>query len=296
MTTIYHYRLKCTTDNKNEFVWSDTVPTTCPINTSHTIDTSSIVVVGKKNDNELSIKEETTPTGGHFSTHTVHIDAAQNTTTPYVIKFPFPISALMVSFVSEETHRADSISLIVGKNAIIGAITTNITAKNAWISQNYVVNDEVRYDDGNGYKNYICILNTVSNEVPTNTIYWSVSTLSIDVSLTVIQNTALGYYVNINDGINEDNVGRVTKVDTINNKIEVEFSTINNYLYIMPTYILNSVYMFKDYEIGPPWEHTIGESKIGGSSVPTNMPITIEYTNISPSTNKVLIGRVEYLY
>jgi hypothetical protein len=38
----------------------------------------------------------------------------------------------------------------------------------AWVSQNYVVNDIVTYT-GNTYQ---CILDTVSNEDPTNTTYW----------------------------------------------------------------------------------------------------------------------------
>jgi hypothetical protein len=39
------YRLKCTTDNKLEYVNSLTEPTECPINASHTIDTVSITLL-----------------------------------------------------------------------------------------------------------------------------------------------------------------------------------------------------------------------------------------------------------
>ena len=39
-----------------------------------------------------------------------------------------------------------------------------------WVSGNYVVNDSVEYNGSS----YICILNTVSNEIPTNATYWDV--------------------------------------------------------------------------------------------------------------------------
>ena len=45
MPFVYKYRVWCTTDNKYEYVWGTAVPTTCPINTGHTIDTNKTTVV-----------------------------------------------------------------------------------------------------------------------------------------------------------------------------------------------------------------------------------------------------------
>lgn len=48
----------------------------------------------------------------------------------------------------------------------------DITWQGTWVSGNYVVNQAVHYAvDGQAY---VCKLNTVSNEVPTNTTYWDI--------------------------------------------------------------------------------------------------------------------------
>jgi len=44
---LYKYRVYCSTDSKHEYTWVDEAdgePTTCPTNTSHTIDTSKTVI------------------------------------------------------------------------------------------------------------------------------------------------------------------------------------------------------------------------------------------------------------
>lgn len=48
--------------------------------------------------------------------------------------------------------------------------SSSIDWQGEWVSQNYTVDQAVSYNGSS----YICILNTVSNEVPTNTTYWDV--------------------------------------------------------------------------------------------------------------------------
>jgi hypothetical protein len=52
----------------------------------------------------------------------------------------------------------------------------------------------------------------------------------------------------------------------------------------------------KNYEIAGSWLQHLGSSKIGGSIIPANLPITITYENKSVDTDKTFIGIVEYLY
>ena len=40
----HKYRIWCTTDSKGEYVIASAVPTTCPTNGGHTVDTSSVVI------------------------------------------------------------------------------------------------------------------------------------------------------------------------------------------------------------------------------------------------------------
>lgn len=66
---INKYRVWCNTDSKYEYVWSETVPTTCPIDTGHSIDTAKTVVVerisesGKYNADGEQIIDITYPKG-----------------------------------------------------------------------------------------------------------------------------------------------------------------------------------------------------------------------------------------
>jgi hypothetical protein len=53
MADLYKYRIKCTTDDKYEYVWLDdaaTAPTTCPIDTGHAVDVSSVSIVDTLKD------------------------------------------------------------------------------------------------------------------------------------------------------------------------------------------------------------------------------------------------------
>jgi len=298
MTTLYKYRIYCSTDSQYEYQWAETEPSTCPTNTAHTIDATKTSIVDKVDPNETLIKEESTPTGGNFDCTTLKVNATKNTISTSKISWPYPISALSVDFISTSTHSGDFISLAVGKDTITGAITANISPASAWVSQNYTVGQMVTYVHPNthyGTRTYACTTNTVSNEVPTDTTYWKHG-LELSVEQTVIDNTARGYHIKLDDGTNTDEVERVISIDDTNNKIYVETNPANSYLAATPTYIKQTAYSIKDYELREAWDHTIGESKIGGSYVPADVIVELIYDNKSTDTDKVLIGRVEYLH
>ncbi len=42
MTTIYKYKIYCTTDNQFEYIWDTVAPTTCPVNVGHSVNLSSV--------------------------------------------------------------------------------------------------------------------------------------------------------------------------------------------------------------------------------------------------------------
>jgi hypothetical protein len=93
---------------------------------------------------------------------------------------------------------------------ISSAVWTEITSQGevgmnwqgAWTAQNYVVDDAVEY---NGSA-YICKLNTVSNEVPSNTTYWdlmaskgdSIAVDNIYITSTTETSTTSGSYIVVN--------------------------------------------------------------------------------------------------
>lgn len=300
MTEYYVYRYVCANDGSiGEWVLpsTDPEPTKCRDDTSHDIDPTSLTVIRTIKDNVVTIKEEDIETGGHFSAFTIKVNALKNATSSKSISFPFPISALSLTFVPNAVNKGDTMDLVAGEDTIIGNLTADFTAGiNSWASQNYVAGDTVTFVHPIfGTRVYTCIQDTVSNENPTNVQYWHHG-LELNVSQTVIQYIALGNYVKLDDFINSDSVERVIGVDKVNNKIYVEGNPTNSYSAATPTYVRMSKYLLKDYEIGEPWSNVIGENKIGGSYIPKDTIIKCYYHNISTDTDKELLGMVEYLY
>ena len=289
MTTINKYRVRCVTDSKDEFVWNTIQPTKCPTNTSHTI--STITIVDKLVQDQVALKEEDIVTGGHYQARTLVVEAIKNTTTSGNMTFPYDTSAICVKYVTTDIHEGDIINLSVNKNVIIGVLTSNASPVSTWVSQNYTNGQSIIYNS----KPYTCVLNTITNEIPTNKTYWCKGVL-LNVNSTVVQNTATGFFIKLDDGTNLDDVGRVLNVDIENNKIYVEFNLTHSFLASTPTYIKNTVYMIRDFTLGPPSRMELGASKMGSSALLEDYVVTLDYENKSATNDKKFIGIVELLY
>lgn len=177
MTTIYKYRIRCTTDNKFEYVWAEESPTTCPTNTSHTIDTSKTSIVETKVDESLFIKEETVPTGGHFKTETIVMNINASSTFEQAYTWAYPISILAVYLVTKSTHEGDNLEITVAPNTIIGGIVSSVSAGDTIItvSDTVIENTNIGYklylDDGtnNDDLGYVTSINTITKEITLST-------------------------------------------------------------------------------------------------------------------------------
>jgi len=292
MTTIYKYRLRCNTEGTNKTVWSETTPTVCPTGgDSHSIDTTSIVILEENKQDVVILKEELIPTGGNFQCTTLQVVANAGTTVYGNISWPFNITALGVNFVTEVEHMGDEIEMTVGKDTIIGvttAITNNVVTE--WISQDYLIGNVVTWTHPViGTQVYTCIQNTIGNASPTSSIYWQHG-FEINVSSTVISYTMKGYYIKLGT----EDLGRVLFVNTSNNKIYMERAP--TIIYPATSYVKQTVYVIKDYHIGHPWNRTVGDMKLGGSAIPKNTLVEVKYVNNSLDTTKELIGHTEFLY
>jgi len=296
MTTIYKYRVYCTTDSTYEYTWDEDEPTTCPTNTAHSIDSTKTTIIETQEDGQVTIKEENTPTGGHFAASTITINAIKNTVSTKTICWPYNISVLSVTFTSSTINSDDIVEIIIGDKTVVGVLTGNVAPASAWTSQNYTNGQVVTYTHPYlGARVYTCILDTVSNENPLDATYWRHG-LEINVSSTVIDNIEIGYFVNLFDGVNSDDVGRIIYKDIANSKIYVETNPTNSFSAASPTYVRQSVKMLQDYHLCQASTHIIGSSKIGASHIPTDTLITVSYDNKSTDTDKTFTGRVEFLY
>ena len=297
--TYYKYQVKCTTEDTLKYWILDedaAEPTTCPDNTAHSIDPTFTDIVQVISDSIVTIKEESTVTDGDFFTQTMKINATKNTTTSVNISWPFNVSVLSVAFITDSTHAGDSIDVAIGEDTIIGYITANVTPASAWTSQNYTAGQTVTYTHPIfGSRVYTCILDTVSNDLPSDTTYWRHGFV-VNVSPTVIENVANGNYIKLFDGVNQDSLGRVIYHDDSNYKIYLETNPTNSFSAVSPTYVQITVYMFKDFEFGVAGHRQIGSSKIGGAHIPADTVIKIYYTNQSTTDDKTFVGRIEFLH
>lgn len=143
--TIYKYKMYCQTEAKNVYTWSETVPTTCPNDTAHTINASSVSVVDERGPDSVTIKEETIATGGHYKaeTQTINIAAGPDVDTLITHSWPFPVSVLAINFTTSSAHEDDLISVYAPHNSIVGAITADVSPTDTGISVSQTVIDNI---------------------------------------------------------------------------------------------------------------------------------------------------------
>jgi hypothetical protein len=295
---VCNFRVYCTTDNKYVTVWAKEPPTVCPENNAHSINATLTTVIEKIEDTTVTIKEETTPTGGRFKVDMFKIVAPQNTTTEQDFSFDYPVNIINARLITEAAHQGDILSWAVSPDTVVGTITSDYVAETGWVSQNYVVDNLVWYKDSDDIygRNYKCILNTVSNENPKNKTYWTKQNTVIDVSSTVTSAVQKGFAINLTNGTTVDNIGYIIDVDSVGGTITVNGAPENSYNDSTPTYVRMSVMYMDNIEIGPPMNYSIGGNKIGTSYVPTGTVVRSTYVNKSTDTDKKLIAYIEYLY
>ena len=249
MTTLFKWRIRCNTDDKFEFIWSEEMPTSCPINKNHNINNSLTCIIDKIEPNIVKIKEDSIVTGGNFRCETKIINSDINTTSITNFSYKYPISVYAVYFVSTIDHEGDIIETNIAPDIPVGLITKNVNT-----------NDTI-----------------------------------LDVSQTVIDNIMIGYDVKITNQINTDDLGKVIAIDKIKKQITTENFTSHNFT-VNSSVILLTVKIVENYEIGPPTQHVIGDSKIGGMYVPADTIIQVKYQNKSLDKIKKLVFKIEYMY
>jgi hypothetical protein len=249
MTTLYYWRVWCTTDSAYKYTWAEEEPTTCPENIAHSVDSSKTTILDIVDPGVVKIQEENTPTGGNFKTETRKMSVTANSTDTADYTFDIPIAVYSIYFITTSDHEGDELKLAIAPDTTIGVITSDVNSAETEISVNSTVTD----------------------------------------------NTEVGFNVKITDGTNTDDLGRVLAIDKTNGTITVQTATTNSFLAATPTYIQQTLCRVENYEIGPPWEYSIGASKIGGSYVPANTVVRVIYTN-NGNTDIDIVFRLEYTF
>lgn len=125
MTTIYKYKIYCETEGITHNVLNEKEipPTKCPVDSNHTINPNSIYLFDKIEPTEVSIKEETIKTGGHFRVQDLYFDCPANQETTYEFSFPVNISVLAFKMVVRPDMEGDKLHAVVSPNTVVGFLT-----------------------------------------------------------------------------------------------------------------------------------------------------------------------------
>ncbi len=274
----------------------DTIPDKCPNDSAHSVDINRRGPIKEYDSTQtVIVREEPIPTGGHFAATTMRVEADPNTTSFVDKSFPYPVSALSVEFVVCSENTGDIIDVTVGEDTPVGVTLAPTTPVAEWTPSNYMPGQVVEFNHPKfGCRVYTCIQIAGPGDFPVDPLYWKHG-YPLTTTQTALQYADPGFNISLFNGLHKNNLGRVIDKDLINNVIYVEKSPTNTFSPIA-TYVLMTVYMMRDYELGPPWGRVVGESKIGGSYTPADTIVRIYYHNKSPDQSKVFVGSVEYLY
>lgn len=295
--SVYQYRIYCATDTKYVTTWATEEPSVCPENNTHNITSNLTIIINEICENKIVIKEENTPTGGFFKLDMLKFIAPKNTITKHKFSFDFPINLLSVRLITEDIHKGDILTWSINPETPVGVLTANYTPVATWSSQNYLVNDLVKYQASSVRfpSIYKCIENTINNENPSNETYWKKQNTTLNVSRTVIENAKIGFFITLTDGVNTDIIGYVTAVNVSAGTISVNGTPEHNFNTNSPTLVKITVYYMDNVELGPAMNYNIGSDKIGASYIPIGTHILSIYDNKSDN-DKSIITYLEYLY
>lgn len=246
MSKVNKYQIYCNTEAAYVYYWNTSPQTVCPNNNTHSVNINSNSIIHTVASNNVTVLEESTPTGGNYKSVCYKLDCTTGLSS-HDYSFPYPISALSISFNTSSDNQNDDLEVIIGPETTIGVLTAAVSS--------------------------------------TDTVF--------TVSSTVIAYLNIGFFITLNDGTNKDDCGVVTNIDSVNSQITVNTAAINGFAIGTPVQM--SVKVIDNFTIGYSGRCVLGDSKIGGSYVPTGTIVRVNYTNNGVST-KSFYPVIEYLY
>lgn len=257
--SVYRYRIKCNTDNKFEY-WNlystDHVPTTCPTNTAHSVDTTSVIKIKEISDQLLKIVEEENPTNGKWRAKGVwlHGTTGENIVTNQDFTWDHPVSVLNLQICPTGENTGDYVQLSVIPNLGFGEGVIGVLA-------------------ATGVSGSTCI----------------------QVSQAIIDNVYTIDYITLKLGATGYTVGPITAIDKENFLLYVQIALPITFpsgstLIKLERFVLGQ----DDFSIGPPNLYTLGVTKIGASYIPKSSIIRVGYKNKTEQA-KQMYAIIEYL-
>jgi hypothetical protein len=147
MSKLLRYRVWCNNSSKFEFVWlaeEDGLPTKCPTDTAHVIDTIKTSIVETVEDNVIEIKEEVVKTNGHFAMEDdlFEIPAIVGVSM-HDVTLPFDINLVRGRWFDGLENKEDFADFIIAPDTVIGAIAGNVAVDDTVINVTQTVIDNL---------------------------------------------------------------------------------------------------------------------------------------------------------
>ena len=128
-----HYRLYCKTESAYQYTWDDSIPTACPNNNTHTIDTDTISIIDSVNSAAVEVIQQS-GTGGNYACESFCFDIPANSTVTKQYSWPYPVSISTMHFTSDSTQTGDFIYGIISPQTVIGTLTADLPATGTILS------------------------------------------------------------------------------------------------------------------------------------------------------------------
>jgi hypothetical protein len=328
MTTVYKYRIWCTTESTYVEGWGISEPTTCYTNTTHTIDAGKTIITDSVDEKTVNINEGSSSLGGFYRSQGEKIIIPENYIIAGTITEPVSDTDTIIHMDDVSLINIDdyigitngTASAILGTiisinstNNELGIVTTKhpesfstfttsgtsiqlLSSNNDFIQPHDIGVLTVNYqssNDNNGDGLEVQVYpNTIIGALTANV---SIGNTIINVSQTVIDNMSIGFYCRLYDGNVIECLGRVLVVDKVNSQLTMQNPALNNFSASSPTYIRMTIKMLETEDIGPAGSYSPGDSKIGASKIMGYKAVRVCYTNFTGGAKKFCFN-VQHLY
>lgn len=253
--SVYEWKVYCNDEAKFVNCYAKNVPSTCPNNNTHVVDTKQTVMVPDTSSSitQIQIEEVTKKTQGRYQSRTIRMDIPGSgdikvvgATTAVDFVLPFPITLMAVQFHCRPDNVGDQVNCVLDRNRTIGALTGDFKTGDTKIN-----------------------INPAGISSMGTTVNGSAATV-LD---------GLGVYYYDQDTKETIELGTIKTVDLSTGDITLDTPlaqglTSGKYIQVMR-------YMVKDYYIYNESIHSLGYCKLGGSYVPAGIKGSILYKNNS---------------
>jgi hypothetical protein len=144
-TTVYHYQIYCETEQAWKYTWGTEgeAPTTCPTNTAHTVNLSSVAKIGSVSENDVVVHQ---PTEGYFMCESVPmVVPACNPGDVVPIDVPFDDTILLwtTGFNAKAEMVDDCFSVVINPDTVVGGLTATGNVNDTVLNVTSTVTDNV---------------------------------------------------------------------------------------------------------------------------------------------------------